>query len=72
MLMDAEDRAAIQQPHKMPEAGLGVLVEHRVSAEKAAIPGSADFEVAHRDRDVVDRWESHGLTLRAGLSMGPV
>jgi len=28
MLMDAEDRAAIQQPHKMPEAGLGVLVEH--------------------------------------------
>jgi hypothetical protein len=42
----------------MPEAGVGVLVDDRV-AEKQAVPGAADFEVAHRDGYVVECRESH-------------
>ncbi len=61
VLVDAEQRAAVEQPHLMPEAGVGVLVERRVGAEQVAVPGAADLEVAHRDRDVVERWKGHVL-----------
>ena len=71
MLMDAEERAAIQQPHLMAEAGVGVFVEYRVAAEKAAVPGSADVDVAHRDRDVVEGREGHGLQASPLCGAGP-
>jgi hypothetical protein len=61
MLVDAEQRAARQHPHQVPEAGVGVLVDHRVGAEKLAVPGTPDIEVAHRDGDVVESGEGHGL-----------
>lgn len=48
---------------QMPKAGVGVLVDNRVSAEKPPIPGAADLEVTHSDRDVVECGEGHGLTL---------
>ena len=72
VLMDAEQRAAIEQPHLMPVAGIVVLVGEGVGAEKTAVPGAADVEVAHRDRDVVEGGKSHGPTLRAVPSMGPL
>ena len=57
MLVDAEQSAAVEQPHDVPESGVGVLVEDRVGADQRSIPGAADFDVTHCDRDMVERRE---------------
>jgi hypothetical protein len=57
--MDAEQRAAVQQPDKMPETGVGVLVDDGVSAEQLAIPRAADLEITYRDRDVIECRKGH-------------
>jgi hypothetical protein len=59
--MNPEHGAAVEHPHLVPEAGVGVLVEDLVGAEKVALPPAAGFDVTHRDRDVIERWKGHGV-----------
>jgi len=59
VLMDAEQRAVVERPDQMSETCVGVLVEHRIGADQFSVPGSADAEIAHGERDVVERREGH-------------
>ncbi|BBX43082.1 hypothetical protein MSIM_45330 [Mycobacterium simiae] len=59
VLMDAEDRAAVEEPHLVSKAGIGVFVEGRIVAEEIAIPGAADLEIAHRDRNMIESRKRH-------------
>jgi hypothetical protein len=43
----------------MSEARVGVLIERRLGTDQRLVPGSADTEVAHRERDMVERGEGH-------------
>src|SRR5690348_1422840 len=57
VLMNTEQRAVVERPHQVSEAGVGVLVEHGIGTDKRLVPRSADAEIAHGKRDMVERRE---------------
>ena len=57
--MDTEQRAVVERPDQMSEAGVGVLVERGIGTDQRLVPRSADAEIAHRERDMVERREGH-------------
>ena len=66
MLVYSEQGAAVQDPHQVAESGGGVFVDHGVGAEQLAVPGAADGDVAHGQRDVVECRKCHDYVFLSG------
>src|SRR5690349_18958007 len=64
VLVDTEQRAVVERPDQMLEAGVGVLVEHGIGTDQRFVPRSAYAEISHCERDMVEGREGHrGLLL---------
>ena len=59
VLVNSEQRAIVERPDQMSETCVGVFVEHRIGTDQSPVPGSADAEIAHGERDMVERREGH-------------
>ena len=62
VLVQPDERAVAEHVHGVVHVGISVFVDHRVGVEELFVPGNADRQIAHGERDVRERRKGgHGV-----------